>query len=143
VIPIIRAVAPADGPVLVAIERQSFPNPSWDSAAFLRYDCTVAEVEGAVVGFLVSREVFPAVQETLPEREILNLAVAADYRRMGIASALLKHELKNPATYFLEVRESNVVAQQLYRKFGFAEVERRPGYYEFPEETGIVMRVKK
>ena len=79
----------------------------------------------------------------LPEREILNLAVAPNYRRSRVATALLKHELSREATHFLEVRESNVAAVALYRKCGFVEVGRRAGYYEFPTETAIVMSMKK
>jgi len=141
--PIIRKATAADVPLLVEIERQSFSNPSWDGDAFLRYPCIVAEIDGCVVGFLVSRETFPAVGKAPAEREILNLAVTTECRRMGIATALLRHELIQGATHFLEVRESNVAAQALYRKSGFVEIGRRLDYYQFPAETAIVMRLKR
>ncbi len=140
--PAIRSVTLADASVLVDIERQSFSNPTWDRNSFFKHTCVVAEIQGCVAGFLVSREILPAVDGALPEREILNLAVAPRYRRLGIATALLKHELSREATHFLEVRESNVAALALYRKCGFIEVGRRAGYYEFPAETAIVMSMK-
>lgn len=141
--PVIRSATPADAPLLLQIEKQSFSNPNWDLEGFFRYSCVVAEVEGTVAAFLVSHETFPALDGAPPEREILNLAVAPKYRGMGIARALLKHELSPRATYFLEVRESNLAAQALYRKCGFIETGRRLGYYEFPNEAAIVMTLKR
>jgi [ribosomal protein S18]-alanine N-acetyltransferase len=87
--------------------------------------------------------VSPRKCDTPPEREILNLAVAPEYRRTGIAKALLGYELSQPGTHFLEVRESNIPAQMLYRKCGFREVARRSGYYESPRESAIVMSSRK
>jgi ribosomal protein S18 acetylase RimI-like enzyme len=143
VTPLIRRATVADASLLVEIEQQSFSNPNWDLDSFFRYTCVVAEVHGTVAAFLVSRETFPALHGGQPEREILNLAVAPNYRGMGIATALLKHELSLDATHFLEVRESNLAAQALYRKCGFVEAGRRLRYYEFPPEAAIVMRLKK
>jgi ribosomal protein S18 acetylase RimI-like enzyme len=142
VIPFIRSATSEDGPVLVAIERESFSNPSWDLDSFFKHSCVVADIDGSVAGFLVSHET-AAYDNNPPEREILNLAVALRFRGMGIATALLEHELKRPGAHFLEVRESNWVAQALYRKCGFVEISRRSGYYELPTEAAIVMRVKK
>jgi [ribosomal protein S18]-alanine N-acetyltransferase len=142
VIPLIRKVTPADALALVEIERESFPHPHWSAEGFLKHDCILAEVTGQIAGFLVSRQTFPGDAAIPPEREILNLAVAPHFRRMKIATALLKHELSRRATHFLEVRESNLPAQKLYRDFGFIEISRRPNYYEFPLERAIVMKLK-
>lgn len=131
----IRKAVPADAPRLEAIERLSFADPSWNAGDFFQYECVLAEVEGQIVGFIVSRSVFP-------EREILNLAVAPEWRRRGIAKALLRYQLAQGGTHFLEVRESNLPAQGLYRQFGFQEVGRRLGYYDLPAESAIVMRMK-
>jgi [ribosomal protein S18]-alanine N-acetyltransferase len=43
-------------------------------------------------------------------------------------------------TVFLEVRESNRAALELYKSSGFQAISRRPGYYEFPPEAAIVMK---
>ena len=112
--------------------RNSFVSPHWDAGSFLKFDCVVAELEGRIAGFLVSREIFPSHNGIKAEREILNIAVAPVYRRMGVATLLLQHERSNNATHYLEVRESNSGAQALYRKLGFAEIGRRPEYYDFP-----------
>jgi ribosomal protein S18 acetylase RimI-like enzyme len=142
VIPVIRPAVSADIPALDEIERESFAPAHWDAGSFLTYNCLVAEFENEVAGFLVSREVFPGIQGTSPEREILNLAVSCLYRRLGIATALLKHELSLNATHYLEVRESNIGARKLYEGVGFTEVGRRPDYYTNPIETAIVMQMK-
>ncbi len=134
--PALRKATVDDLPALIEIEQASFANPHWQAQDFLRYHCIVAEVEGQIVGFLVSRETIPT------EREILNLAVAPAYRRTGIATALLRHELSRKMVYFLEVRESNAAAQALYRRIGFVEVGRRPNYYDSPRERAIVMKMK-
>jgi len=139
----IRAAEPDDAEQLVEIEKQSFSHQHWKADEFFQYDTIVAEVEGRVAGFLVSRQTFAGDTASLPEREILNLAVAPAFRRMGIGSALLAEELRASADFFLEVRESNLAAQALYRLFGFDEAGRRASYYQFPAETAIVMKMKK
>lgn len=138
----LRPATAADLPALLDIEHKSFSRPRWTAADFLHDACTVAELDGRVVGFLVWSEVFPGDSKNPPEREILNLAVAPEYRRRGVGAALLTHELRVRAHYFLEVRESNLAAQRLYRRFGFSEIARRPNYYQSPSERAIVMQMK-
>ena len=128
---------------MVAIEQESFSHPNWKARDFFKHRTIVAEVEGRIAGFLVSRQNFAGDAFSPPEREILNLAVFPQFRRLGIASALLSEELQAEADFFLEVRESNLAAQALYRRFGFREVGRRRAYYQFPIETAIVMKMKK
>jgi [ribosomal protein S18]-alanine N-acetyltransferase len=141
--PLIRAATAGDIPALLEIERQSFSHQHWQGKDFLAAECMVAEVDGHIVGFLVSREVFCGSREDLGEREILNLAVTPLFRRMGIAKALLRREIQRKAVFFLEVRESNQAAQALYRTAGFTEIGRRPEYYQEPREGAIVMQMKR
>ena len=149
--PVIRLATQDDVPALLEIEHQSFSNPHWRAKDFLVAECSIAEVEGRPVGFLVSHETFSGSGSgpesgsgnDLPEREILNLAVAPPFRRMGIATTLLRNELRHAALYFLEVRESNLAAQALYRRFGFVATGRRAEYYQRPREGAIVMQMKK
>jgi len=108
---------------------------SWEPADYLKYRCAVAEEDGHIAAFLVSRETAPA------EREILNLVVDPLYRRRGIARALLQHEIEGfRGAWFLEVRESNTAALELYRTARFEAVGRRSEYYHDPLEDAIVMR---
>lgn len=138
----IRRANRNDVETLTSIEQESFARPHWDTESFLKFDCVVAEIEGRIAGFLVSREIFPSVRGQRAEREILNVAVAPAYRRLGIATILLEYACGGDATHYLEVRESNEAARRLYRKLGFVEIGRRPNYYDFPIETAIVMQMK-
>ena len=140
--PHLRPATQDDIPALLEIERQSFSEPTWQAADFAKYSCLVAEIDGCVAGFLVVRETFSARPSARAEREILNVAVAERFRRLGIAAALLNRELHSGALYFLEVRESNSAAQALYRKLGFTAIAQRKEYYHNPPETAIVMRSK-
>ena len=78
------------------------------------------------------------------EGYIDNVAVREEYRRQGIAQDLLNVFLRFGAAHglrflSLEVRASNEPAKRLYMKHGFAQVGRRPGYYDQPKEDAIIM----
>ena len=131
----VRAACPADLAAIAAIQAASPEAAQWDPADCLNHDCRVCEVRGRVAGFLVSRQVAPG------EHEILNLAVDPAERRKGIAAGLLRDVLAGiQGACFLEVRESNQAAIQLYESAGFAFAGRRSGYYQQPAEEAIVMR---
>jgi ribosomal-protein-alanine N-acetyltransferase len=136
----LRPAREADVALLAEIERACFVD-HWTQESFLQYTCTVAELDGQIAGFLVSREIFPGNGDAPPEREILNLAVTPRFRRFGVATQLLQHEQIYRATLYLEVRESNSAARALYDRFGFREISRRTAYYQHPPETAIVMKM--
>jgi ribosomal-protein-alanine N-acetyltransferase len=88
-----------------------------------------------VVGFLVWRPLAEG------ECEVLNLAVAPEFRRQGVARELLNPLLNLRGTQaFLEVRESNQAARIFYKSMGFQEVNIRRDYYGSPAESAIVMK---
>jgi polysaccharide biosynthesis protein PslH len=130
----LRAMTPDDLAGIARIQASSPAASQWDPPGYLAYDCTVAVFEGGVAGFLVTRSTAPG------EREILNLAVDPQHRRRGIAMRLIEQELSRAGTWFLEVRESNAAAIELYQMLGFRVAGRREGYYQQPLEAGIVMR---
>jgi len=138
----VRAARPNDTAAMLKIEKECFGFDHWRTEDFAANQCIVAELGEQVVGFLVSRETFAGSVSELPEREILNLAVLPSFRHHGIARQLLETELRHRATFFLEVRESNAAAQELYRSCGFKEIARRKHYYQYPAETAIVMQMK-
>lgn len=77
------------------------------------------------------------------EGHITNVAVHPDYRKQGIAIKLISHFIgygkENDFEFLtLEVRESNIPAISLYKKFGFTEVGVRKNYYEH-KENAILM----
>ena len=98
----------------------------------------VAEEEGQVAGYIGS-------QTCGDESDMMNVAVHPDFRRRGIAEALvdgLTEELKKVESrcLTLEVRASNVPAIALYEKLGFSEIGRRKNYYRNPREDALIMR---
>lgn len=132
----IRSAASADLDQIAAIQATAPEASQWQTLDYLTFDCQVAVIDRQIAGFVVSRSVGDR------EREILNVAVRPDLRRLGIATELLRGELARwPGAHFLEVRESNEGARQLYQGLGFEPVGTRPGYYENPPESGIVMRI--
>ncbi len=104
----------------------------WNPEEYAGYDVRVLEEEGRVAGFIAVREVAPG------ETELLNLAVAPEFRRRGIGGGLVRAVLRGMV--FLEVRESNQAARQFYKRLGFQEVGVRQDYYAFPPEDAIVMK---
>lgn len=130
----IRPATEADLEAIGQIQRDSPTASHWDPSEYLDHDCVVAEDGGVICGFLVSRDL-------AGEREILNVAVDPVRRRGGIGRALLTFELSRPAQdWFLEVRESNQEALRFYSHACFQAVGKRPGYYDNPPESAIVMR---
>jgi len=132
----IRAATSDDLAAIATIQAASPEASQWDPAGYLDYDCLVAVENDHVAGFLVSRQTTPG------EREILNVAVALSERRRGIARRLIAAELERVrGQWFLEVRESNIAALNLYKACGFQEAGRRNSYYHNPTESGIVMKL--
>jgi ribosomal-protein-alanine N-acetyltransferase len=75
------------------------------------------------------------------ECEVLQLVVLEEYRRRGIASALLQRLIiQECSSLFLEVRTSNTAARQLYEKIGFTKIGIRRDYYSYPTEDAIVLQ---
>ncbi len=77
---------------------------------------------------------------------ITTIATLTRFRNHGVATLLLKSLIENLIDEFgiisgvtLEVRASNDSAQALYRKFGFAPVGIRRGYYQSDGEDAIIM----
>jgi ribosomal-protein-alanine N-acetyltransferase len=80
------------------------------------------------------------------EAHVATIATHPDFRRKGIAKRLLAHTLRRlidqgAHSSFLEVRESNLAAQEMYRKFGYVETGRRRRYYRDNDEDAILMNL--
>ena len=98
----------------------------------------VAEDNGRVAGYIGS-------QTVLDETDMMNVAVHPDYRKQGIATALivgLVEELRKMGSHSLtlEVRASNAPAIALYEKLSFVEIGRRKNYYRNPKEDALILR---
>jgi len=122
-------------PEVAAVQAASPEAAQWDVADYMQYDFHVSLSGSRVTGFLVSRPVAEG------ECELLNLVVAPEFRRQGVARALIAPLLRTPGrVVYLEVRESNEIAIQFYKSLGFQGVSRRTQYYDSPLEAAIVMK---
>lgn len=93
----------------------------------------VAEIDGKAVGYM-------GLQIFSGEGYVTNVAVLPQYRKQGIAKALITEQMKNHMDFItLEVRESNIPAVNLYTKMGFKNVGVRPNFYSNPTENAIIM----
>ena len=139
-----RATA-ADVAEVTSLERECYGDP-WPASAFAalpnnaRVYFAVARVGARprVAGYVVAWYV-------ADEGELANLAVAPGDRGCGIGTVLLDAmladaEARGTAQVYLEVRESNAAARQLYAAREFEEVGRRRQYYRNPKEDALILR---
>jgi ribosomal-protein-alanine N-acetyltransferase len=141
----IRRLAYSDLPQVIGIERRAFPTP-WSLAMFVlelskSSGICLAAVLGSdggrrLVGYLICSR-----YETV--WHVMNVAVAPEHRREGVASALLSELYvrvdDTQARYTLEVRRSNAVAIGLYEREGFRAAGLRRRYYQDNGEDALVM----
>ena len=145
----VRRARPSEAAELAALGAGAFAR-GWSAASIAaeleRPDAEVWVLRGARPrsGFLIARRVPGASAGSVRDQlEVLLLAVAPDERRGGGASALLAAALAAARRAGLggaqlEVRVSNAAAIGLYRSHGFAEVGRRPRYYEGREDAVLM-----
>ena len=132
---LIRPGAAADLADVAAIQAASPEAAHWPPEDYLDFDFSVCILDDRIAGFAVSRITGQ------DERELLNLAVAPEYRRRGAGAELVRSLTTGTAiSVFLEVREGNQTARVFYKTLGFQEVGIRPAYYAAPPESAIVMK---
>jgi ribosomal-protein-alanine N-acetyltransferase len=139
----IRRMLLEDIPAVIELDKLSFTLP-WPERSF-RFEltdnpasrCWVFEQDGKIVGMIVAWLL-------VDEAHVATIATHPDHRRQGIARKLLTYALRymskeGAVTSFLEVRESNTAAQEMYRTFGYEAVGRRKRYYKDTDEDAILM----
>lgn len=125
------------------IERASF-STIWPSDAFYN-ELSTNKLAHYFVGRCENRIVaYGGIWVILEDSHVTTLAVDPDYRGRGFGEVLLLRLVddaiaRGAAWMTLEVRESNVVAQRLYRKYGFTTVTMRSGYYSDDNESALIM----
>ena len=126
------------------IERTSYPTP-WSRSMFAGELAKPSSIcLGAVdaesdelVGYLI-------ISRYVDARHVMNIAVAPEYRRKGIARRLMERLFEVTARdarrgYTLEVRVSNEAAIRLYEELGFRARGVRRGYYTDNREDALIM----
>jgi ribosomal-protein-alanine N-acetyltransferase len=138
----IRTASTGDITAILNLAAQAGNVARWSEAEYRRilaadagYELVVAEQQ-QVIGFVIAHVIGA-------EWEIENVAVALGWRRGGVGSALLNEVADRAAragakAIYLEVRESNSSARELYRRCGFREAGRRSAYYSLPSEDAVI-----
>ncbi|GAB3600244.1 ribosomal protein S18-alanine N-acetyltransferase [Microbacterium tumbae] len=144
----IRVATSADLGAIMAIERDSFPTDAWSAetmAAELagEHSHYLVDIGGQdeVIGYAGLRAVRGAT-----DADVQSIALREGHRGAGRGRALLRALLAEASArgareVFLEVRADNPGAEGLYRSEGFAELGRRPRYYQPDDVDAIVMRL--
>ena len=139
---VIRAMKRSDVTAIHRIETQSFRTP-WSKQSIASElgnrlaHYLIAEIDGRLVGYLGMWVLFD-------ECHMTNIAVDPDVRRQGVGTALLFASME-VGDYFgatsmtLEVRETNRIAQELYRKFDFERQGFRRRYYADTGEGALLL----
>ena len=143
----LRLLGVADLDAIERIERASYPAP-WSRSMFAGElakpgSLGIGLFDGGgdgdpeLVGFLV-------VSRYVDAWHVMNLAVAPENRRTGLATALMQQLFEQTADdgnrgYTLEVRVSNVEAIRLYERLGFTAKGVRRGYYTDNREDALIM----
>jgi ribosomal-protein-alanine N-acetyltransferase len=138
----IRPLALADLNAIEQIERRSYPTP-WSRSMFAgelakpASLCLGAFEDDRLAGYLI-------ISRYVDAWHVMNIAVAPQFRRRGIATALLQKLFEQTEDgsrrgYTLEVRVSNEGAIKLYERLGFTARGTRRGYYTDNREDALIM----
>ena len=139
----IRRAIPDDAPKIAEIETEIFSD-AWSVKSILSTItsqgamCYVATQDtGEILSYVMGRVL-------APEGEIYRVATVPAARRRGIAYRLIDYAFKTEKGHglesvFLEVREKNVPARNLYKSYGFIEAGVRKGYYKDPPDDAVIM----
>ena len=126
------------------IERVSYPTP-WSRSMFAGELAKPSSIcvgafdsdDGSLVGYII-------ISRYVDAWHIMNIAVAPEHQRRGIATMLLDRLFELTADdgqrgYTLEVRVSNEGAIKLYERVGFRPRGVRRGYYTDNREDALIM----
>jgi [ribosomal protein S18]-alanine N-acetyltransferase len=143
----VRPASVDDLDAIMALERASFPTDAW-SEPMMREELSspygwyvVAEEAGRLAGYAGLR-----APRNATDADIQTITIAEAFRgrgrgRMLLAALLEEAGRRRVREVYLEVRADNPVAQALYTSEGFAEVGRRPHYYQPDDVDAVVMRL--
>ncbi|MBV8345307.1 MAG: ribosomal protein S18-alanine N-acetyltransferase [Candidatus Eremiobacteraeota bacterium] len=136
-------MATSDVAAVTRIERACF-SAVWPTDAFYN-ELSTNKLAHYFVGRYRDRVVgYGGIWVILEDAHVTTLAVDPEHRGRKFGELLLLRLVdeaiaRGAAWMTLEVRESNTVAQRLYRKYGFTTVTMRTGYYSDDNESALIM----
>ena len=136
----IRKMKLEDIPTIMILEKELF-SVAWEEEMFIeeieKQYAYVLEIKDIIIGYICGWKL-------LDEFNITNIAIAADFQRIGFGKALVQFLMsklldENCFKFFLEVRESNTAAKKLYEMMGFSIIGSRKNYYHSPQEDALIL----
>ncbi len=140
---VVRDYTNRDFREILEIDKEAFSprNPAYDVYVYITYgsDLLVADIGSKIAGYIATMDIDEVTSK------IIAFAVRKEFRRMGIGKMLLRNAIdrivgRGKRKIMLEVRVSNIPAQQLYKKFGFVIADVLPGYYSDGEDAYLMVR---
>lgn len=143
---VIRKMTVEDVEQVLEVERATFATP-WTTDVFYQEIVDnqhahyfVIELDRIVIGYV-------GMWIVLDEAQITNIAVMPSFRGRKLGGKLFQYAIQRAmmvgvSSLSLEVRQSNIVAQRMYRKFGLVPGGIRKNYYTDNQEDAVVMWVK-
>lgn len=141
----IRWMIRSDMSQVLQIESDSF-DFAWSEQVFISYlrqrNCIgmVNEIDNCVAGFMV--------YELYENRmHLVNFCVKAEFRRTGVGTEMMKKLVSKLSEQrrnriMLEVRETNLIAQQFFKSMGFRAISVLRGFYEETDEDAYLMQYR-
>jgi len=142
---VIRKMSIIDIDEVMEVEKSSFAEP-WPKEIFAQEVSKndyayyfVAQLNNKVIGYA-------GMWVVIDDAQITNIAIIPQYRGLKIGEKLFEYVCQQAMRMSverlsLEVRVSNIIAQGMYRKFGFVPGGIRKNYYTDNQEDAIVMWV--
>lgn len=141
----IRKMKKEDAGELAVLDKKCFSVP-WSKKSFEE------EAENELAHYFVMTDEddiigYIGIWNIVGEGHITNIAVHPRYRGKGLSKRLMNavfcfSEENTLGSLTLEVRESNITAQNLYSKYGFKKIGRRRRYYSDNKEDAVIMTAK-
>lgn len=140
---VVRDYTNRDFREILEIDKEAFSprNPAYDVYVYITYgsDLLVADIGSKIAGYIATMDIDEVTSK------IIAFAVRKEFRRMGIGKMLLRNAIdrivgRGKRKIMLEVRVSNIPAQQLYKKFGFVIADVLPSYYSDGEDAYLMVR---
>ena len=140
---VVRDYTNRDFREILEIDKEAFSprNPAYDVYVYITYgsDLLVADIGSKIAGYIATMDIDEVTSK------IIAFAVRKEFRRMGIGKMLLRNAIdrivgRGKRKIMLEVRVSNIPAQQLYNKFGFVIADVLPSYYSDGADAYLLVR---
>lgn len=136
----LRATTASDAALLASLQLDAYrgQHADWD-ADYFRTLLVLPTTHGFVIEESGQPLGFVLWVQTEEFGEVITLAVQAVAQRRGLGKKLLAAyeaalSASSVAQSILDVAEDNLAAQFLYARVGYAEINRRPGYYRTYEQ---------